>query len=109
MAPRPHLALIHRLDKLLHEPTRLGLVACLAGVEETDFVEVQQQTGLTGGNLSSHLQKLEAAGYVQMRKEFRQKKPRTVLRLSPAGREAFATYRQNLQCLLYLLASSRSQ
>ncbi len=56
-----------------------------------------RQTGLTGGNLSSHLSKLEAAGYVAIEKEFADKKPHTMLRLTDEGRAAFREYRQSMQ------------
>ena len=64
---------------------------------DTDFLFLMQQTGLTWGNLSSHLSKLEAAGYVAIEKEFLGKKPHTMLRLEDEGRAAFETYRKNMK------------
>ncbi len=91
------------LDKLLHEPARLSLVACLALVDEADFVFLQSQTGMTGGNLSSHVKKLERAGYISIRKEFQDSRPRTTLALADPGRTAFATYLQAMRGLLAVM------
>lgn len=88
------------LDKVLHEPARLSIVACLSVVEEVDFVFLQSQTGMTGGNLSSHIKKLEEKDYLAVKKEFRDGKPRTSFRLTKAGREGFRKYLQATKRLL---------
>jgi len=88
------------LDRVIHEPARLRLMALLAGVEEADFLWLQRESGLTKGNLSSHLAKLEEAGYVDVRKMFRGKIPLTVLRLARPGRKAFDDYKRKLRGLL---------
>jgi len=88
------------LDRLIHEPARLLLVALLAGVEEADFLWLLRESNLTKGNLSSHLAKLEEAGYISVEKTFRGKIPLTLLRLTPAGRQAFEDYKQGMQNLL---------
>jgi len=93
------------LDKLLHEPARLCVVACLAVVEEVDFVFLQSQTGMTGGNLSSHVKKLEQAGYISMQKEFKGSKPRTSFALTTAGRQALSRYLKSMQGLLAVLGN----
>ena len=80
------------LDRVVHEPARLMILAVLSIVESADFLFVARQTGLTRGNLSAHMSKLEAAGYVEITKEFVEKIPRTLLRLTPKGREAFDDY-----------------
>lgn len=85
------------IDRLIHEPARLMILALLYVVESADFLFLMRQTGLTGGNLSSHLSKLEAAGYVAIEKEFVDKKPHTMLRLTDKGRAAFREYRQSMQ------------
>jgi DNA-binding MarR family transcriptional regulator len=97
-AETPHADLqpIADVDRLVHEPARLMILALLYIVESADFVFLMRQTGLTKGNLSSHMAKLEAAGYVDIDKEFVDKIPRTVLRLTDNGREAFQTYRQGM-------------
>jgi DNA-binding MarR family transcriptional regulator len=84
------------VDRLLHEPSRAVIVAILAAVESADFVFLQRETGLTRGNLSTHLTKLEQAGYISIEKTFRNKYPLTLCRLTETGRQAFAAYRQKL-------------
>ncbi len=83
---------IRQVDRLVHEPARLAILAVLYGVKEADFLYLLRTTGLTKGNLSAHLTKLEAAGYVEVRKRFLGKKPNTVCRLTPEGRQAFERY-----------------
>jgi len=67
------------IDKVIHEPARLMILATLSAVESADFLFVERQTGLTRGNLSSHMSKLEAAAYIEITKEFVEKIPRTLL------------------------------
>ena len=88
------------IDRLIHEPARLLVMALLSVIETADFLFLLRQTGLTQGNLSSHLSKLEEAGYVEVAKTFQGKRPRTTLRISPAGRVAFEAYRNQLDRLL---------
>ena len=85
------------VDRLIHEPARFMIMAYLYVVESADFLFLMNQTGLTRGNLSSHLSKLEEAGYVVIEKEFVNKMPHTLLRLSDAGRAAFSEYRQKMK------------
>lgn len=87
---------ISKIDKTIHEPARLMIMAHLFIVESADFLFLQRQTGLTWGNLSSHLSKLETAGYIVVEKEFLEKKPHTVLRLTDTGRVAFQEYRRSM-------------
>ena len=87
------------LDRLVHEPARLALLTALSGCESADFLFLQRLTGLTKGNLSVHLSKLEAAGLVEVRKEFVGKKPRTVLSLTDPGREAVERHWERLDSL----------
>ena len=84
------------IDRLIHEPARLTLMAQLYVVAEADFLFLERQTGLTRGNLSSHLSKLEQAGYVEITKEFIDKISHTVIRLTERGRTAFDEYRKNI-------------
>jgi DNA-binding MarR family transcriptional regulator len=93
------------IDRLVHEPARLMILTILYVVESADFLYLMRQTGLTRGNLSSHLSKLEAAGYIDVEKEFVDKIPRTLLRLTDAGREAFQAYRQDMIQVLEDLAN----
>jgi DNA-binding transcriptional ArsR family regulator len=88
------------IDRVIHEPARLSIVALLAGVKEADFLWVQRESELTKGNLSSHLGKLEEAGYVEIEKTYRGKIPLTLLRLTRQGRTAFDSYKKSLNGLL---------
>jgi DNA-binding MarR family transcriptional regulator len=88
---------IQNIDKIIHEPARLLLMAHLFIVESADYLFLQRQTGLTWGNISSHLRKLENAGYVAVEKEFIDKKPHTTLKLTDKGRRAFKEYRKNMK------------
>jgi len=90
---------IPKIDKTIHEPARLMIIAHLFVVESADFLFLQRQTGLTWGNLSSHLSKLENAGYVAIEKEFIDKKPHTVLHLT----------RINPFFIILLVSSGRAQ
>jgi DNA-binding MarR family transcriptional regulator len=85
------------VDRVLHEPARLVIAAILYAVESADFLYLLRETGLTKGNLSSHLSKLESAGYVVIEKSFQGRMPRTVCRLTDEGRAAFEQYRQHLK------------
>ncbi len=84
------------IDQVIHAPTRLTVLAHLYVVESADFVFLKNMTGLTWGNLSSHLSRLEDAGYVATEKGFRGKKPHTMIRLTDAGRTAFREYKQKM-------------
>ena len=86
------LRAIAGLDRLIHEPGRMMIVALLAAVEECDFLYLLRETELSKGNLSSHMAKLEEAGYVEVEKTYRGKVPQTLLRLTPSGRAAFNEY-----------------
>ncbi len=89
------------VDRLIHEPARLVIVAILSAVESADFLYLLHETGLTKGNLSSHLAKLEEAGYVAVDKTFEGKLPRTLCRLTEAGQAAFDTYRRQMKAVIH--------
>jgi DNA-binding transcriptional ArsR family regulator len=91
---------IVEIDRIIHEPARLMIVALLEGADEADFLYLLRETGMTKGNLSSHLSKLEAAGYVEIEKTYRDKIPLTICRLTDQGREAFSRYRALLKSSL---------
>jgi len=91
---------IASLDRVMHEPARLSVAACLYVVQDADFVFLQSQTGMTGGNLSSHIKRLEAAGYVSVKKEFVDSRPRTVLMLTNEGRAVFEAYVSTMKEIL---------
>jgi DNA-binding transcriptional ArsR family regulator len=88
---------VTELDRLIHEPARLLIVTILSTVESADFLFLQRETGLTKGNLSAHLSKLEEAGYVKIEKTFKGKLPLTICKLTAAGKKALTQYRQQLQ------------
>ncbi len=88
------------IDHVVHAPARLIVLTYLYVVESTNFVFLKNMTGLTWGNLSAHLSKLEEAGYVTIEKEFKGKKPHTMIRLTDRGRSAFRQYRQGMQKVL---------
>lgn len=88
------------LDRVIHEPARLAIVAVLAACESADFSYLRNATGLTQGNLSVHLSKLAEAGYVTIEKRFVDKKPNTLCRLTKAGQAALAGYRTRVRSLL---------
>jgi len=87
-------------DRTVHEPARLAILAVLRGFESADVLFLLRQTGLTCGNLSSYPSKLEAAGYVDIGKDFVDKVPRTLLSLTDAGRAALETYRRDMEKVL---------
>jgi DNA-binding transcriptional ArsR family regulator len=84
------------LDRVIHEPARLLLVALLSSVESADFLFLLKESRLTKGNLSVHLSRLEEAGYLTMKKSFRGKIPHTEFRLTAKGKTAFDDYRKQL-------------
>jgi len=88
-----------QIDRAIHEPARLLITAHLYVVESADYVFLMGNTGLTWGNLSSHLSKLEAAGYVEITKEFVERKPHTMVKLTNEGRTAFDAYRRQMKAL----------
>lgn len=87
------------LDRLIHEPARLAILTVLSSVKSADFVFLQRTTGLTQGNLSSHLTKLEEAGLVRIEKTFVHKRPNTSVALTPIGKERIATHWEQLDRL----------
>jgi DNA-binding transcriptional ArsR family regulator len=88
------------IDRIIHEPARLMIVALLAAVEEADFQYLRQTTDLTQGNLSAHLSKLEEAGYVAIEKTFRGKYPLTICQLTERGRVVLENYRKIIRAAL---------
>lgn len=92
--------LLTSINRLIHEPSRLTIMAHLNVVEDADFLFLVRQTGLTWGNLSVHISKLETAGYLQVKKEFLGKKPHTVVNLTKQGRRAFEEYRKGMKEVL---------
>jgi DNA-binding MarR family transcriptional regulator len=85
------------IDKLIHEPARLKIIAQLYVVESADFLFLMRQTGLSQGNVSGHLSKLEDAAYVEIEKGYIGKRPRTMISLTKKGRELFKKYIKDMR------------
>lgn len=88
---------VSAIDKIIHEPARLNIIAHLYVIESADFLFMMRQTGLTFGNLSAHMNKLENVGYIEIIKEFIGKKPHTMLKLTDKGKQAFEEYRKQMK------------
>jgi len=80
------------INRTIHEPARQLLLIYLYSVEKADFTFLKVQTGMTQGNLSSHLNKLESEGYIHSEKKFNNKRPLTLIKISESGRKAFRSY-----------------
>ncbi len=91
---------LSEIDRLVHEPARLVVMASLYVVESADYTFLMRQAGLTWGNLSAHLSKLEEAGYIQIEKTYRGKRPYTLVRLSENGRAVFKRYVKQMKTVL---------
>ena len=91
---------LSKIDKIIHEPVRLSILAHLYVLDSTDALFLKNQIGLTWGNFSTHLKRLEDAEYIEVQKEFVDRKPVTSYRLSQNGREAFQQYRERISGFL---------
>jgi DNA-binding MarR family transcriptional regulator len=100
---------IANMDRLVHDPARLAILAALSSCEQAEFVFLQRITGLTKGNLSSHLAKLEEAGLIEIEKRFVDKKPQTMVRLSDAGKATLDSYWEEMDKLRKSAARWRPQ
>ena len=89
-----------RLDRMVHERIRLGIVSALAANESLAFNDLKSLLAATAGNLSVHARKLEEAGYVECEKSFEGRVPKTTFRLTPAGRRALARYLDHMEALI---------
>ena len=98
MSATPFEEIAH-LDRLVHEPTRLAILTALSACERADFLFLQRITGLTKGNLSSHLARLEAGGLIEIEKRFVDKRTQTLASLTARGREAVETYWHEMSAL----------
>jgi DNA-binding transcriptional ArsR family regulator len=92
--------LVEGLDPLLHEPGRLAIASALAAAPRLTFTELREALGMTDGNLSVHLQKLQERGYVVLDKRFVGRRPQTSCALSDAGRKAFSGYLDHLEAIV---------
>jgi DNA-binding MarR family transcriptional regulator len=96
----PELHPLAGIDPVIHASARLMVLTYLYVVEKADYVFMMNLTGLTWGNLATHLKKLEEAGYIEMQKTFNGKKPQTFLRMTEQGRTAFQTYKKTMKQVL---------
>ena len=96
-AGKTDITSLAEIDRLVHEPARLAVMSLLYVVESADFTFLMNQTGLTWGNLSAHISKLEEAGYLKVEKTFKGKRPNTTLKLTPQGRQAFRDYAKRMK------------
>jgi DNA-binding MarR family transcriptional regulator len=87
------------LDRLIHEPARLSIMTSLSVVQSADFTSLQKLTGLSVGNLSTHLTKLEEAGMVRIEKGFVKKRPNTLVSITPQGKQAIDDHWKQLETL----------
>jgi DNA-binding MarR family transcriptional regulator len=94
------IQLLGDIDQIIHAPARLMVLTYLYVVEQVDYVFLMRMTGLTWGNLFTHLTKLENAGYITIEKTFKGRKPYTIIHLSDHGRKAFREYKKNLKQVL---------
>ncbi|MBN1538931.1 MAG: transcriptional regulator [Candidatus Thermoplasmatota archaeon] len=85
---------------MVHEPARYMILSILYVIESGDFLFIQTQTALTKGNLSSHISKLEEAGYVKVVKRFIGKRPHTMIRMTQIGKRAFEDYRRTMSRII---------
>jgi DNA-binding MarR family transcriptional regulator len=97
---RADRALAARLDRLIHEKIRLGIVSALAVNDSLSFTDLKRILHASDGNLSVHARKLETAGYVACTKTFEDRLPRTTYRLTAPGRRALSTYLDHMEALI---------
>ena len=95
------MADFRKIDPLLHSRVRLSIMSVLISVEEADFNYLKEATGATDGNLSTHIYKLEEAGYVEIQKQFVDNKPNTVCQVTPKGHQAFEEYVEILDNMIH--------
>ena len=100
MTTDKNLQPIADLDRTIHSPPRMMILAFLGAVDSADFIFLMNQVGLTRGNLASHLKPLEEAGYISITKEFVDKVPRTLISLTDEGREAVQNYREQMRTII---------
>lgn len=94
------------LDRMIHERVRLGILSALAANATMTFSELKALLEITDGNLSVHARKLEEAGYVECKKSFENRLPRTEYQLTPAGREAFEKYLAHMEAIVDAMKTS---
>jgi DNA-binding transcriptional ArsR family regulator len=104
-SPESRIPIIDDIDRVIHEPARLIIMSYLFVLDRVDFLFLKRHTKLSWGNLSSHMTKLETAGYVKVIKKFVDRKPFTLIQLTKAGRLAFEAYQKQMQFMFGSLDS----
>jgi DNA-binding MarR family transcriptional regulator len=87
------------IDKIIHEPARLRIMMILAGLEQADFTFLATTLGLTRGNLNRHVEKLESAGYLKVKRSFKGKVRNTRYQLTQKGTKSLTRYWENLDAI----------
>jgi DNA-binding MarR family transcriptional regulator len=100
--PATNLQLDFDIDPLIHEPARLKIITYLTLVESADFVFLISRTGLTMGNFSTHMSKLQNAGYIDVQKSIKENRSHTMLSITTKGKQAYKDYRKSMQGILGL-------
>ena len=90
------------LDPILHSQLRLAVMSLLITVKEAEFTFIKEKTNATAGNLSVQINKLKDAGYIEVKKQFKDNYPQTLCNITPAGVEAFEKYVRDLQSYLQI-------
>ncbi len=85
------------IDRLIHAPARLMIMTYLYVVNKADYVYLMRLTGLTWGNIASHIGKLEESNYVEIEKKFVGKKPHSLVKMTPKGKNAYKNYKNQMQ------------
>ncbi len=98
--PNEHVDKIDEIDPIIHSPTRLKILVVLAEVVKADFTFLVLTTGLTRGNLSANLRKLEEVGYVMIEKSFVDRVPRTMIELTEHGKKSLQSYQADMQTIM---------
>ena len=93
------------IDPMIHAPIRLAVLSILITVQNANFSFLKNAVNTTDGNLSTHLTKLEEAGYIYIEKMFKNKKPQTVYSMTDHGRDAFNKYIDNLERIIKMQKS----
>ncbi|MDO8123791.1 MAG: transcriptional regulator [Candidatus Hermodarchaeota archaeon] len=103
--PTTSIPIVDDIDRIIHEPARLIIMSYLFVLERVDFLFLKRHTKLSWGNLSSHVTKLETAGYVEVIKKFMDRKPYTLIQLTKAGRKTFEEYQNQMRSMFGSLDS----
>lgn len=93
------------IDDVIHGRVRLAVMAFLSGAGSADFTQLRGKVGVTDGNLSVHIRKLEEAGYIGVEKSFSERRPLTMCHLTAKGREAWIAYIKRMESLLHPTAA----